>query len=188
MAKEAVRSQGKGERTLVGEIIEFAVQVANEHMVPESMSSKAWENLLGAERFYFKMMDVETTGARKLDNYQNFAKAFRVGSYDSLMGNMEPNRAALKTAKQFKKGGFDRTEFGQSKSRALLYAIYEVEKEVDGDDILSHLHDLVPDYFNARDDLMALADYVAKKRQSIDENKSRAAQILHGLIRNERFG
>ena len=24
-------------------------------------------------------MDIETTGAKKLDNYQNFAKAFRVG-------------------------------------------------------------------------------------------------------------
>ena len=157
-------------------------------MVPEGMSAKTWENLSGAERFYFKMMDIETTGAKKLDNYQNFAKAFRVGRYDDLMGNMEPNKAALKTAKQFKKAGFEGSEFGTSKSRALLYAIYEVEKEIDGDDVLSHLRDLVPDYFNVREDLMALADYVATKREAIDEEESRAARILHGLIRNERFG
>ncbi len=188
MAKEAVRSQRKRERTLVGEIIEFAVQVANEHMVPEAMGCKTWENLSGAERFYLKMMDIEATGAKKLDNYQNFAKAFRVPVYDDLMGNMEPNKAALKTAKQFKKSGFEIKEFGASKTRALLYAIYEVEKELDGDDVLSHLRDLVPDYFNTRDDLMALADYVATKRETIDEEESRAARILHGLIRNERFG
>ncbi len=188
MTTEAIRPQDRGERNLVNEVIEFAVQVANEHMVPEGMSPKTWENLAGAERFYFKMMDIESTGAKKLDNYQNFAKAFRVGAYDSLMGNMEPNKAALKTAKQFKKAGFEGTEFGSSKSRALLYAIYEIEKEVDGDDVLSHLRDLVPDYFNARDDLMALAEYIATKRELIDEEESRAARILHGLIRNERFG
>ena len=64
MTKEATRPQGKGERTLVSEIIEFAVQVANEHMVPERMPPKTWEKLTGAERFYFKMMDIEATGAR----------------------------------------------------------------------------------------------------------------------------
>ena len=37
--------------------------------------------------------------------------------------------------------------------------------------MLSHLRDLVPDYFNARDDLMALADYVATKRAAIDEEE-----------------
>jgi hypothetical protein len=188
MTKEALRPRAKGEKGLVGEIIEFAVQVANEHMVPEGMSPKVWEQLTGAERFFFKMMDIETTGAKKLDNYQNFSRAFRVTNYDDLMGNKEPNKARLKSAKEFKKAGFEGGEFGGSKSRALLFALYELQKEVDGDDVLSHLHDLVPDYFNVRDDLMALADYIAKKRVGIDEQESRAAGILHGLIRNERFG
>lgn len=188
MAKEATKANTKGERSLVGEVIEFAVQVANEHMVPEGMPAKTWETLTGSERFYFKMMDIETTGAKKLDNYQNFAKAFRVANYDALMGNMEPNKATLKSGKQFKNAGFEGSEFGASKSRALLYAIYEIEKEVDGDEVLSHLRDQVPDYFNVRDDLMALAEYVAAKRASNDEEESRSAGILHGLIRNERFG
>jgi putative DNA methylase len=101
---------------------------------------------------------------------------------------MEPNKAKLKSAKEFKKSGFEGSEFGISKSRSLLFAIYEVQKDVDGEDILSHLHDMVPDYFNVRDDLASLADYVAKKRIKIDEQESRAAGIVHGLIRNERFG
>ena len=122
MTKEALRPRVKGERGLVGEIIEFAVQVANEHMVPEGMSPKVWEQFTGAERFFFKMMDIEETGAKKLDNYQNFAKAFRVPKYDDLMGSMEPNKARLKSAKEFKKAGFEGSEFGASKSRALLFA------------------------------------------------------------------
>ncbi len=188
MTKEALRPRKKGERGLVAEIIEFAVQVANEHMVPEGMSPKVWEQLTGSERFFFKMLDIETTGAKKLDNYQNFAKAFRVAKYDDLMGSTVPNEAHLKSAKEFKKAGFEGSEFGASKSRALLFAIFELQNEVDGDDVLSHLRDLVPDYFNVRDDLAALADYVAKKRANFDEAEARYAAILHGLIRNERFG
>jgi adenine-specific DNA methylase len=188
MTKEALRARVKGERGLVADIIEFAVQIANEHMVPEGMAPKVWENLTGSERFYFKMMDVEETGAKKLDNYQNFSRAFRVPKYDDLMGSMEPNKARLKSAKEFKKAGFEGSEFGTSKSRALLYAIYEIQRDVDGDDVLSHLRDLAPDYFDARDDLSLLADYIAKKRAHIDEHESRAAAIVHGLIRNERFG
>src|ERR1035441_7933107 len=77
MTKEALRPRVKGERGLVADIIEFAVQIANEHMVPEGMSAKIWESITGSERFFFKMLDIETTKAKKLDNYQNFAKAFR---------------------------------------------------------------------------------------------------------------
>lgn len=188
MTKEALRPRRAGEKNLVGEIIDFAVQVANEHMVPEHMTPKLWENLTGAERFYLKMMDIETTSLRKLDNYQNFAKAFRVDSYDKLMGPMEPNKARLKTAKEFKKNGFEITEFGPSITRAALYGIFELENDVEGDDVLSHLKDLLPTYHNKRDDLAAIAEYIARKREAVDETESRAARILHGLIRNERLG
>ena len=188
MTKEALRPRAKGERGLVGEIINFAVQVANEHMVPEGMMPKVWEILTGPERFFFKMMDIEETGAKKLDNYQNFARAFRVTNYDELMGSTEPNKARLKSAKEFKKSGFEGGEFGISKSRALMFGIFETQNDIDGDEVLSHLHDLVPNYFDARDDLIALADYIAKKRAKIDEPEARAAAIVQGLIRNERFG
>lgn len=188
MTREAVRAGRPGETRLVAEIIDFAVQVANEHLVPEGMSPKVWGRLTGAERFFYRMMDIETTGARKLDNYQNFAKAFRVTDFGELMQEPEPNRARLKKAKEFKKSGFEGSEFAGSKSRALLYAIYEIQSEMDSDDVVTHLRDLVLDYGNVRDDLLALADYVARKRTGVDEEESRAARILHGLIRNERLG
>lgn len=188
MAKEALRVRRADDRNIVGEIIDFAVQVANEHMVPENMQPKLWEGLSGAERFYFKMMDIETTSLRKLDNYQNFAKAFRVGDYGVLMGSLEPNKARLKTAEEFKKSGFEIPEFGPSTTRAVLYAIYELENEVEGDEVLSHLRDLLPSYHSKRDDLAAIAEYIARKREKVSETESRAARILHGLIRNERLG
>jgi putative DNA methylase len=188
MTKEALRPRVKGENSLVAEIIDFAVQVANEHMVPEAMPPGVWERLTGSERFYLKMMDIETTGARKLDNYQNFAKAFRVPDYGDLMGSLEPNKAYLKTAAGFKKTGFEGGEFGPSKTRAVLYGIFEIEDEVDGGDVLAHLRDLVPNYIASREDLLSMAGYIARKRAGIDEAEARAAGILYGLIRHERLG
>ncbi len=189
MTKEALRPRKKGETGVVTDIIDFAVQVANEHMVPEGMASKVWERLTGAERFYFKMMDIETTGAKKLDNYENFSKAFRIGgAYKNLMGSMKPNEARLKRSKDFKKAGFEIEEFGPSATRAVLFALHEIQAEMDGDIVLSHLKDLVPGYLTAREDIIAITDYIALKRDGVDEGEHRAAGILHGLIRNERLG
>jgi putative DNA methylase len=188
MTLEALRPVAKGEKRLIAEVIDFAVQVANEHMVPDGMPRATWERLTGAERFYLKMMDVETATARKLDNYQNFAKAFRVSNYGELMGSLEPNKARLKTAANLKRSGFEVADLGASRTRATLYAIYEIETEVDGEDVLAHLRDLVPGYMTAREDLMAIANYVAKKRTRVDEAEARAAGILYGLIHNERLG
>ena len=104
------------------------------------------------------------------------------------MGSLEPNKARLKTAKDLKKSGFEIPEFGPSATRAILYAIYELENEVEGDEVISHLRDLLPSYHSKRDDLVAIAEYIARKREKVDETESRAARILHGLIRNERLG
>ena len=63
-----------------------------------------------------------------------------------------------------------------------------MERDVDGDEVLAHLRDQVDGYYNVREDLLALADYIAHKRENIDAEEARAARIVHGLIRNERFG
>jgi putative DNA methylase len=111
-----------------------------------------------------------------------------LADYTGLMGNLQPNKARLKSAKDFKKAGFETPEFGASATRAVLYAIYELEDEVEGDEVLAHLRDMLPSYHARRDDLAAIAEYIARKREKVDETESRAARILHGLIRNERLG
>jgi putative DNA methylase len=98
MAAEALRPRQAGSPDLVKEIIDFAVQVANEHLVPEGVAAGLWERLTGPERFYLRMLDIEAGGAKKLDNYQNFAKAFRYSDYAATMGSMKANDARLKTA------------------------------------------------------------------------------------------
>ena len=133
------------------------------------------------------MLDIEKNGLKKLDNYQNFAKAFRFADYTALMGSLKPNAARLKTAGELKRTEFE-SEFGHSALRSVLYALYELEREVDIDEVMSHLRDLVPAYFTRREDLMAMAAYIAAKRELLFPAEAQAARILLGRIQNERVG
>jgi len=187
MASEALRPRNKGDRDIVREIIDYAVQVANEHLVPEGLPPGTWERSTGAERFYLKMLDIESSGLTKLDNYQNFAKAFRVGDYADLMGKMKANDARLKTARDFKKASFE-GDYGKSPLRAVLFALYELQRELDSDEVMSHLRDLVPGYHSRREDLLALCQFLATKREQIVPEEAASARVLLTRIKNERLG
>jgi putative DNA methylase len=187
MAAEALRPRQKGERDIVREIIDYAVQVANEHLVPEGVSVRLWERCVGAERFYLKMVEMEAVGLKKLDNYQNFAKAFRVVDYSALMGSLKANDARLKRAVDFKKADFD-GDFGKSPMRAVLFALFELQREVEIDEVMAHLRDLVPGYMTRREDLMAICQYLAARREVGAPDEAQAARVLFARIKNERLG
>jgi putative DNA methylase len=187
MAAEALRPRQTDSRDMVKEIIDFAVQVANEHLVPEGIAPGLWERLSGPERFYLRMLDIEAGGAKKLDNYQNFAKAFRYGDYTAVMASTKANAARLKTAMDLKRAEFE-NKFGKSPLRAVLFALYELQREVDIDEAISHLRDLVPGYLSRREDLMALASAIASKREVKAPAEAQAARILFSRIKNERLG
>jgi len=187
MVAEALRPRQKGERDVAKEMIDYAVTLANEHLVPEGLPAGVWERCSGPERFYLKMLDIEAVGIKKLDNYQNFAKAFRVADYANLMGSMKANDARLKSATDFKKATFE-GEFGVTPLRALLYALYELQREVDSDEVMAHLRDQVTAYLHRREDLMAFCQYLAAKREGRLPEDAGAARVLLTRIKNERLG
>lgn len=147
-----------------------------------------WEKLGGAERFYLRMVDLEASGVEKLDNYQNFAKAFRAGDWQPLMGSMKPNDARLKSACELKRAECGGSEFGASLLRAVLYALFELETEVEADEVMSHLRDNVPGYYARRADIVALAGYLAGKLERLRAGEAAAARVLRDLVKGERLG
>ncbi len=189
MTREALRPRKKGEKTLVDELTEFAVQTANEFLVPEGLERELWLELNGSERFYLKMMDIEEVGEAKLDQFQNFAKAFRVGDYDDLMASKTPNNSKLKTAKGLGRGAMaEGVQFGRdSIVRLALRAIWRVGKEDEVEDVLDELRDLIPDYLRKRDVLRQIVAYVAAKRERKDPAEASAARILGTAIQTERI-
>lgn len=192
MASEAIRPRIKNETTFVDDLIAFAVNTANQCLVPQGISSSLWEKLSGAERFYLKMLDLEARGAKTLDNYQNFAKAFKVREFYALMSDRRANNARLKGAVEF-----GRTEMGEGSElfgsvlRAVLYAVMELQADVETTEVLVHLTHNVSDYYGdltQRDRAIAIADYLAVQLETLRPPEASVARVLAEAMRNQRVG
>ena len=192
MTAEAIRPRVRGETTFVDGLIAFAVDTANQCLVPSGIAKTHWDGLSGAERFYLKLVDLEARGFKTLDNYQNFAKAFKVRDFRALMASQKANQARLKSAVEFGKTEMsDSSELHQSVLRAVLYAMMELVKNVDSNEVLAHLTLNVPDYYanqTQRDLVVELADYLARKLETQRPDEASAARILRELVRHQRLG
>lgn len=192
MTAEAIRPRVKGETTFVDGLIAFAVDTANQFLVPQGIAKPHWERLSGAERFYLKMIDLEAQGAKTLDNYQNFAKAFKVRDFKPFMASQKANRARLNSAVEFGRLEMgEGSELYESVLRVVLYGMMELVKDVDGNEVLAHLSHNIPNYYGdmtQRDLAVAVADYLAQRLAQLRPEEASAARILRELIRNQRLG
>jgi putative DNA methylase len=192
MISEAIRPRVKGEKTFVDGLIAFAVDTANQCLVPQGIPKAHWDKLSGAERFYLKMLDMEARGAKTLDNYQNFAKAFKVRDFRALMGDQRANHARLKSAAEFGRAEMgEGSELHQSVLRAVLYAVMELVKNLDGSEVLAHLMLNIPNYYGnmtQRELAVDLAGYLATRLETLRPEEASAARVLSELIKNQRLG
>jgi putative DNA methylase len=192
MTAEAIRPRIKGETTFVDGLIAFAVDTANQCLVPQGILKEHWDKLSGAERFYLKMLDMEVRGTKTLDNYQNFAKAFKVRDFKALLASQKANDTRLKSATEFGRGEMSEgSELHQSVLRAVLYAVMELAKDMGGDEVLSHLTLNIPNYYGdttQRDLAIELSDYLAKQLSGLRPEEASAARVLRELVKNQRLG
>lgn len=196
MVVEAEAPRIKGEKTFVDELIDFAVQTAVQFLVPVGFEKEEWQKLQPIERLYIKMLEMEQQGAKTLDNYQNFAKAFKIQNFDQVMSEgSKANAARLKLSTEFKGAMMSgSSEIAETPLRALLYSMYEVSKELEVEDVLDHLMDNCPNYLQNKPLLVKMADYIAEKRTGLKSTKifkpdeeASYARILAEAIRNQRL-
>ena len=184
----ALRPKIRGEVTVVDEIVEQAAEVANGLLVPEGLSKETWQKSAAIERFYLRMLDIESTGASKLDNYQNFAKAFRVEDYSKIMDSMKANDARLKTVTEFAARELtDTTEMGLSKLGQIIIALQQLLREVEPKTVVDQLQqDIGADFLEVRESLADITQFL--ERKLTDKQVVAAAEVLHGRLINFRIG
>jgi len=196
MVTEAEVPRQKDKKTFVDELIDFAVQTAVQFLVPVGFEKEEWQKLQAVERFYFKMAEMEHQGLKTLDNYQNFAKAFKVHHFDQLMSNKSKANSAYLALGVELKGSLmsGNAEIANTPLRALLYSFYEINKEIEVDDVLLHLMENCPNYNQNKALLAKMADYLAEKRENLKVTKtfqpdkeSSAARIMAEAMRNQRL-
>src|SRR5690606_14780938 len=110
------------------------------------------------------MLDMETTGSHKLDNYQNFAKAFRVEDYGRIMGDMRPNHARLKRVTEFASRDLtDSTEIGATRLGRLIIALQQMLKDTEPQVIVEQLRAEMADFLEVRPLLVDLLAFIERK-------------------------
>jgi putative DNA methylase len=196
MAIESEAPRIPGRKTFVEELIDFAVQTAVQFLVPSGFDKGEWQKLNPVERFYLKMADMEHQGMKTLDNYMNFAKAFKVRHFDQLMSDTsKANAARLKLSTDFKGATMSGdAEIASTPLRAMLYALYELTKETEVDDVLLHLMENCDNFLQVKPLLLKMADFLAEKRESLKPTKTfrpdleaSAARVLAEALRNQRI-
>lgn len=181
----ALRPRTKGEITVVDEIVQQAAEAANSLLVPEGLSTDTWQKLSGIQRFYLRMMDIETTGAAKLDNYQNFAKAFRVEGYSRVMGSMAANKAQLKRIPEFASRDLtESNEIGSTWLGHLIIGLQQLLAETDPQAVISQLQADLPDFMEIRALLIDVLTFIENKAP---EKETRdVAEVLGARLKNMR--
>ncbi|MBV1952382.1 MAG: DUF1156 domain-containing protein [Cycloclasticus sp.] len=181
----ALRPRTKGEITVVDEIVQQAAEAANSLLVPEGLSTDTWQKLSGIQRFYLRMMDIETTGAAKLDNYQNFAKAFRVEDYSRVMGSMAANKAQLKRIPEFASRDLtESNEIGSTWLGHLIIGLQQLLAETDPQAVISQLQADLPDFMEIRALLIDVLTFIENKAP---EKETRdVAEVLGARLKNMR--
>lgn len=190
MIQEALRPRVAGQETLVEGLIQFAVNTANKALVPHGLPEAVWHELNPGERFYLKMLDMESQGLNSLDNYQNFAKAFSIKDWKYFMESEKSNAASLRSAKQFARSEMNASsELFETPTRAVLYALMDLQAEKDIDLVLKGLEQnlKVNAFYSSRDTLVSLSKFIGKRVEIMRPDEAAAARILAGGLENQRM-
>lgn len=187
--RDLYRKLGKGETTMLRDLVDYAAQVANSLLVPEGFPRDMWRDLMAAERFYVRMLDMEAKGSAKVADFQNFAKSFAFGGYADLMASTTANAASLAGAADLKGRMLEGEGFGGTQLRQVLFAIWKTMegKELDPKRGVTLLKsEYSADYWQRRQKLIALAGYVALKTARTRPEESSAAHELAEALKLDR--
>jgi putative DNA methylase len=185
--RDLYRKLDKGERTTIRDLVEYAAQVANGLLVPIGFPRDAWRDLGPAERFYVRMLDMEAKGATKVADFQNFAKSFAYGDYAALMASTAANAASLAGAADLKGRMIDGEGFATTQLRQVLFAVWKTLEKGDPKLGVTTLRtEYAADYWQRRQKLIGLAEYVAAKTKRTRPEESTAAHELAEALKLDR--
>jgi len=185
--RDLYRKLEKGEKSMIRDLVDYAASLANATLVPEGFPRDAWRDLDPPSRFYVRMLDMEAKGAPKVSDFQNFAKSFAYADYAELMSSTKANAAKLAGAGHFKGCMLDGDGFAKTPLRKVLFAIWKtIEKEDPKTGVLTLRTEYPADYWQRRQRLIGLADYIAAKTKETRPQESAAAHELAEALRVDR--
>jgi putative DNA methylase len=189
---ELFRQRESGEKTAFEQVIDRAVEIASDHLVPAGIDRQSWKSLSSPERLYLKGLELEKHMEARSGAYQELAKGFGVRDYTLLFANTKANEVRFKTGSEFKKSNLSGTGFAGSLTRNILFAIHETVESEDARQGLNWFHTEVPDYWNQRKLIMEILKYLSSAAHIPHmphwAKDADAARRLAGAVENDHGG
>lgn len=188
--REINRVRAAGDENPIERLIRSAVKIACDHLVPRGLDSYVWKTLNPLERLYLKGLELEAHGEYRNGVYQELARGFGAAEYTALLADTTANRTRLKTPAEFGKRMLGGDGFGGTLLRQTLFAIYLAQEDAETPRRgLDYLKSELPDYWEVRERIIHLLDYLARLRQVSDlahwHAAAERAEILLTLVRTD---
>ena len=158
--RELYRPREAGEKNPLEGVIENAVGIACDHLVPKNIDDWIWRQLGPEERFYLKGLEMESHGEYRIGAYQELARGFGIRDYRNLQAKGKANEMRLKTASEFRDRDIGGEGFGSSLTRQVLFAIRQAVEEENAAAGRVWLR-TQPGYWEKRRDTIAILRYLA---------------------------
>jgi len=189
--RELHRTPTKGETSPVTTLIERAVRIASDELLPVGLDASVWRKLSPDERLYLKGIAVEARGDSREGVYTELARGYGATEYRMMLASRVANKTRLRTPSEFAARDV-RTPlasgFAGSLLRYVLYAIYTVAKDPEQGPqaAVMYLRQEWPDYWSARTTMIAILRYLQDAASALPHwaGDVKAAQLLLGSIEN----
>ncbi len=184
--RELTRPRRQGEKSKIEGVIDHAVEIAANHLVPQGFDSHVWRSLTPEERFYLKGLDLESHGEFRAGAYQELARGLGVREYAEFLASERANQQRVKTASEWGTRALGGAGFAGSLVRNILFAVREAASDESAVSGRNWLHTERPNYWNERTTIVHVLRYLAERGQHLVSwnGDTQATRLLAGAIEN----
>ena len=184
---ELYRERQRNQKSEFERLIDQAVEIACNHLIPAGFNESEWKGLAATERLYLKGLELEKHGELRSGAYQELAKGFGVREYTFMFAKTKANEVRFKTATEFKRANLGGDNFAGSLMRQVLFALHETVSKENAQEGINYLKAEV-DFWGNRKKIIEILRYL-NKLAHIDHMQhwavdAEAAQTLAGAIDN----
>jgi adenine-specific DNA methylase len=191
--RELRRPRVRGKPSPVVGLIERAVHIASDELIPAGLEAPLWRKLGPEERLYVKGIAVEARGDNREGVYQELARGYSAADYRSMLASRTANHVRMKTPTEFGTRDLQAvgagSGFAGSLLRQILYAVSLVVRDPEHGprQARTYLHQELPDYWGMRATIIGLLRYLQAVPAGLVhwQADTKAAQLLLGSIEND---
>lgn len=195
IARELRRPRKRGESSPITSLIEQAVDIATNAMVPRGIQPRTWRRLGPDERLYLKGIEVEGGGEAREGVFAELARSFGAHGVNDLYGSTRANRARFKTPSEFRARNISELGsegFAGSFLRRVLLAVFETAEHEERDPRPARqrlANDFGANYWQEQERIIELLTFLKKHSGGLPhwESDNAAIDALVASLRSHRI-